>query len=749
MNNKLFSILLAIVMVTSACVVPFVSNEDVDAADNDSTFVVGESVGVYLDINEKSINEFFTKLSGSKTTVDTNFSKSTIKTFLQLAGLDIDVLDYDIDLTVGFAITKVASDSTGYTYRITSIADGYVDVYSTNIEEAVNYNGSGNDVPVTETMDIEFEIEYGLDITLKLNTDGEIVSIDGTMGRTMEYEATKNVLESDGTGSHLVEKSIEHSSVSYLDFDMQSGSSVPLVSVTWYLIGDIDYLDDVLGAPYGNRIMNIDELGIVIPVESLETFVTTANEQTNESGLVDMEGFLNIIGCMPVEKSIGAALIMLAEEYLGVTVEAPKGNTVNDYVLATIYAFVPSYPIIDDFVPKIVSAMGIETLGDIYRLVYIEDALSEDNRYDLIEKGLDALDGTPLSSLKGTIYNLIVDRLESNEDLTDAMDMASEAIGAIKSLIVIDAIPEFIFGKQGVELTEKEMTDLNKKAIKLANKAINGLNDCTLSVNFYDETGEGLVSSKDVKFGRAVEKDNAIKNIENTTGKYFIGWFSVDDIYGLPVDLSRIYGDLDLVPVFADKVAMDDLEDALDGEADNIFVEAGSVTTIDTDMFDGKDKSVHIFVTSNGTVGSIVWTFSNAGGDVNIGFTSENKGSGIQVNFSHNGPLPAGTYVTVDVGNKFDAGNVLNVYHKNGTKKDIVNGMAVVDENGKVKVALDHCSSYVFELNEELTNFVGPADDDDEKDGINVLLIGGIVLGVLAVIGIGVFVFLKMRKKNE
>ena len=36
MNNKLFSILLAIVMITSACVIPIASDEGSDAAGKDS-----------------------------------------------------------------------------------------------------------------------------------------------------------------------------------------------------------------------------------------------------------------------------------------------------------------------------------------------------------------------------------------------------------------------------------------------------------------------------------------------------------------------------------------------------------------------------------------------------------------------------------------------------------------------------------------------------------------------------------------
>ena len=42
MNNKLFSILLAIVMITSACVIPIASDEEVDAAGKDSGIVLND-----------------------------------------------------------------------------------------------------------------------------------------------------------------------------------------------------------------------------------------------------------------------------------------------------------------------------------------------------------------------------------------------------------------------------------------------------------------------------------------------------------------------------------------------------------------------------------------------------------------------------------------------------------------------------------------------------------------------------------
>ena len=167
--------------------------------------------------------------------------------------------------------------------------------------------------------------------------------------------------------------------------------------------------------------------------------------------------------------------------------------------------------------------------------------------------------------------------------------------------------------------------------------------------------------------------------------------------------------------------------------------------------------------TSNEPVKSVLWTFSNGLSDdpltedineasVKIGFTSTMKNNAVKIDFKHNGVLPGGTTVIIDVGDKFANGTVINVFHldENNEKDELITGYFVV-QDGQVAVPLEHCSAYLLEVNNGLTNIVPvvtPDDVPDEPDddgGINFLLIGGIGVGVVAVIGLGAFFFLRRQ----
>ena len=156
MNNKLFSILLAIVMITSACVIPIASDEGSDAAGKDSGIVLNEPYGIYLDINEDSINQVIGNLMQNYNNKDTEYTESIIfETFFgaisEIMGDPIDIHRiskdkplYDIDLDAGFSITNTSKTSSGCIYKISAIAKGHAGTNAAITNEATNFIGTMN-----------------------------------------------------------------------------------------------------------------------------------------------------------------------------------------------------------------------------------------------------------------------------------------------------------------------------------------------------------------------------------------------------------------------------------------------------------------------------------------------------------------------------------------------------------------------------------------------------------------------------
>ena len=707
MNNKLFSILLAIVMITSACVIPIASDEGSDAAGKDSGIILNEPYGIYLDINEDSINNLFGNLNNKIGNKDTGFTESFI--FDTIVGILSEVMGnpidihriskdkplYDIDLDAGFSITNTSKTSSGYTYKISAIAKGHAGTNAAITNEATNFIGTMNadddlsefiaenkssaeDKTVDETMVLMMDrIEFGLDMTVETDKNGNITKINGTLGRELSYSGDKNTLEEADGYTYLREAKVAHNSSSYIDFKTDASGSKPVINVTWFLAGDILLLDKAIG-PYGNAVIDLDDIEYPISYDKLDAFVKAAKKCIDKNGNVGMADFLNIVDATPIGSMIKETAISILDEY-------NMGGTAS--------------LLFDKFELK---------LGDIYNILYT-------NKGD-----------SPI----GNVYDMA------------NMESIKEYITLAEGWAKPDAIPNFIFGKEGIMLTEKEADSISKSALSLANKAITGLKDREFDVEFYENMdATAPVTTKEVKFGNAVVKDDLIKQLEEPTDKIFVGWFTFNEKGPIaPVSLGRICGDLKVIPVYADKMtSLVDIYNAVAGK--NLFAE---VTDEVVDITKLTGKNSYITVKDDGVVKSVTWNFpgkDSSVDEVKIKFSSKESGKNLEIDFEHSGDLPEGTVLTIDVGSKFDKGTVLNVYHKESNKMTLVNGMVIVDENGMVKIGLDHCSTYVFEVNDVLTYFDEPENDDDDG-GINLVLIGGVGLAVI-VVGLGVFIYIR------
>ena len=560
MNNKLLSALVAIVMITSVCVIP-VSSDDGYAAEGDPVLKDGDAYGVYLDLNDNTINKLFSDLTESE--MNSADVKSFIaaltqtldknKELLSNFGIDIGIpaytaVDYDIDMELGFGIKQVSSDASGYTYRISVAADGDVMVSNTVTEEIAE----GQNVDLTSTIDAETSI--GLELIVVTDMNNDITSVSGRIALYVDYEATEEVV-TEVDPFEEEEKST-------------SGKYTLLALINAPVINEVTYTDITLyqsGIELLRSNMRTSDPLSTSSIEraELEEIITIFNDNT-EKGKITFAGILGII---------------------------------------------------DEF------------------------------------KG----DGSDLKKSASVIAGMI-----SDIAIYD------------KSIENLDSLPEFLFGDSGLKLSSSEENKLANATTGAINSVIDEFEDMEFDVIFRPADGDPLTPIK-VKWGQPVEKSSEVLALENADdGKKFVGWYVDMDGVLIPANISKVYGDMELVPVFSTIYS---------GNLDALSIENGAsywfdATTEDvfnTSGFAGKtNASVNISVpNATGPVKSIVWTISSVLDDpeepskkeVNIKFTSEMKDDAIQINFEHSGALPSGTSVTVDVSDKFKCISTYAVVH--------------------------------------------------------------------------------------
>lgn len=108
-----------------------------------------------------------------------------------------------------------------------------------------------------------------------------------------------------------------------------------------------------------------------------------------------------------------------------------------------------------------------------------------------------------------------------------------------------------------------------------------------------------------------------------------------------------------------------------------------------------------------------------------------NKNQSLVLQFDHQGKLPKGTTVSIDVSDKFKDGSKLKLLYYNETTKKLEEKLTnLIVKNGKVEIPLEHCSEYV--LTQMMDSVI--ANNPNTKDpiifyvGIATLLLGSIVV---------------------
>lgn len=694
-------------MISSVCAIPLSSNEGY-AADDTSFIKNGDAYGVFLDLNEDSINEFFSSLTGEKMnkedvrewieTKSGNFG--AISEYLKELGIDITLkqlydIDYDIDIDIGFGFEQISFTNDTYTYRFNIVADGKINVsYSTLEKDCANYLGELTDdltieelydqkIGTAETKDVYLPVDFklntniGAEIIVTVDKDGTIFAADGNIAGSVALDAEKEVIEKYNDATYSDTRTIDSEESVLMIVETLSSGSKDVIDVCTFIESDTT---DAIAETLSTILEMIPADGIPGAVKDLmEYLIDTCTN--NDRGAFRMQ--------LPTGKDLFERLDRAKVE-------------------------------------RVLKTFEDNMTGDVLKFTGFLKALDTltDNKYGIYE----------FVNNNSFVLNYF----------------------GIKNL---DAITDLLFGEGGLKLSKSEKNNLVRSSENAFNEMLGTMESKTFKVKFFEEDGETPIGNPiDVKWGQAVQKNSAISAAETKEGYTFIGWMIRGSPY-ICADLSKIYSDVELVPLFAKTYGdLDALLADILNQSD-LFTEIqynGADITVSVETISAAGAGqVHITVkgAADSPVKSIEWNLGKGAAGtsttVNLAFTSSVVDGGIQIDFKHNGELPASTYVSIDVGDKFENGAVIDLYHIEDGKQVLVNGYFVVN-NGKVNVPLEECSSYVLKVNGELTDIdpiviVDPTDDNGGKGGMNIALIAGVGVGIAAVVGIGIFFFLRKR----
>lgn len=123
-------------------------------------------------------------------------------------------------------------------------------------------------------------------------------------------------------------------------------------------------------------------------------------------------------------------------------------------------------------------------------------------------------------------------------------------------------------------------------------------------------------------------------------------------------------------------------------------------------------------------------------------YKASNYADGLYINFKHSGDLPNGTKIKLYVGDKFENGNIVNVYQYNESEKKldfIKDNLKVVD--GYIEFEIKHCSEYFVTM-----SAIGNKVVEDSSTNIFMILT---ILSIIVIIGLVAFIFVKIRPLNK
>lgn len=127
-----------------------------------------------------------------------------------------------------------------------------------------------------------------------------------------------------------------------------------------------------------------------------------------------------------------------------------------------------------------------------------------------------------------------------------------------------------------------------------------------------------------------------------------------------------------------------------------------------------------------------------------------NYADGLYINFKHNGILPAGTKIKLFVGDKFENGSFVNVYHYDNEKQALVfieDDLKVTD--GYIEFDIKHCSDYFITMSKIATQAKESTIFKEKKSSNNVFIIVGVIVFILLITFIILYYLKKKSAKKE
>ena len=120
-----------------------------------------------------------------------------------------------------------------------------------------------------------------------------------------------------------------------------------------------------------------------------------------------------------------------------------------------------------------------------------------------------------------------------------------------------------------------------------------------------------------------------------------------------------------------------------------------------------------------------------------------NYAAGLYVNFKHSGELPTGTKIKLYVGDKFENGSIVNVYHYSNKKLDFIkDNLKVLD--GYIEFDIKHCSEYFVTM----STIADVIDEKEDNSSINIFMIFAII-ELIVIVCLVIFIKLKPTKEDN
>lgn len=406
-------------------------------------------------------------------------------------------------------------------------------------------------------------------------------------------------------------------------------------------------------------------------------------------------------------------------------------------------------------IAKVIKSSGLKAYmdGDDYAELisipgYITGVLDDDYAEDVTEEevplppfGNSLVDG--FDDLFESLYDSILSLLGPSPEVTQYLNM-------------FEITEDFILS----ENTYKAVKDKANGTFDYAAGKFAGQKH---TVTFIDPETMKASTSQSVEHGKSISETDEVKKLMNPgNGQVFFGWRTVvneydgddwddyenyDEIY---VSLDSVLGDVSVMPVYA--VEIKNFDALIDEYYDGVII---------TDTVDGDDDfdveilrnlenlrfSVNFTNSDNVGVKEIEWQFkcldSPYDGKVNTKVdvkSAGDKGDFI-LDFQHSGALPEGTYVNFYVDTaKYPVGTAFDMYHveENGSLRMTQTGL-IVGEGGLVQAPIASCSSYVFEKNTVVSEYVELEGSKSSDSGSNIFIYVGIGVIAVAIIAAAVF----------